>query len=263
MTSSVPPRLSPSLNALTPARAANLAARTDFTWHQRFELIPGVYTPGVSDVEFLLNAAGVSERLDDATVLDIGTTNGGAAFACESRGAKRVVAVDIYDEHWFGFAAIKEALGSRAEHVQASVYELPELLREQFDLVLFWGVLYHLRHPLLAIDSVRRLTRGAASIETAVCDHELPRDRDLAVARFYRRDELAGDGSNWFSPTVAALTDWCLSSGLEPTRVSVWPETAPARAMLVASPTDGDPEYMTLSYERPLKASVGDGADFR
>ena len=164
---------------LTPELARELAARTDFVWHQRFELAGGVYTPGASDIPWLMNKAAVPERLDGATVLDIGTTNGGAAFECERRGARRVVAVDIADENWFGFATLKRALGSSVEHVQASIYELPEVLGEQFDVVLFWGVLYHLRHPLLALDNVRRLARGTVSIETAVSDHELGDARDL------------------------------------------------------------------------------------
>ena len=90
-----------------PSSPAELAARTDFVWHQRFELADGVYTPGASDIPWLMDKAAVPERLDGATVLDIGTTNGGAAFECERRGARRVVAVDIADENWFGFAALK------------------------------------------------------------------------------------------------------------------------------------------------------------
>ncbi len=239
---------------LTPVLARELAARTDFVWHQRFELAGGVYTPGSSDVSGLMNTAAVPERLDGATVLDIGTTNGGAAFECERRGARRVVAVDIADENWFGFATLKRALGSSVDHVQASIYELPELLGEQFDVVLFWGVLYHLRHPLLALDNVRRLARGTVSIETAVSDHELGDARDLPLARFFRTDELAGDSSNWFAPNVAALTDWCRSCGLEPRTVLSWPDPLPARAMVVAEP--GDAEWKTLSYEQPLICSV-------
>jgi SAM-dependent methyltransferase len=234
--------------------AIELAARTDFVWHQRFELAEGVYAPGASDIPWLMDKAGVPERLEGATVLDIGTTNGGAAFECERRGARRVVAVDIADENWFGFATLKTALGSSVEHMQASIYELPELLREQFDVVLFWGVLYHLRHPLLALDNVRRLARGTVSVETAVSDHELGEHRHLPLARFYRTDELGGDSSNWFAPTVAALTDWCRSCGLEPTRVLSWPEPLPTRAMVVAQP--GDPEWARLSYEQPLSCSV-------
>lgn len=252
------------LSIPAPDRATELAARTDFTWHQRFQLARGVYTPGVSNVEFLMESAGIPDRLDDATVLDIGTTNGGAAFECERRGAKRVVAVDIADENWFGFAAIKAYLGSEVDHVQANVYELPDVLGEQFDVVMFWGVLYHLRHPLLALDNVRMLTRGSVTIETAVCDHELfGADRKLPVARFFRSDELAGDSSNWFAPSIAALSDWCLSAGLEPTAIHGWPERAPHRALIAARAVPGDPEYMTLSYERPLRCSVaGHGAHF-
>ena len=72
-----------------------MAARTDFVWHQRFEIAEGVYAPGASDISWLMAKAAVPERLDGATVLDIGTTNGGTAFECERRGASRVVAVDI------------------------------------------------------------------------------------------------------------------------------------------------------------------------
>ena len=40
----------------------------------------------------------------------------------------------------------------------------------------------------------------------------------MPLARFYRKDELAADSSNWFAPSMAALGDWCGSAGLEPTR---------------------------------------------
>jgi SAM-dependent methyltransferase len=246
-----PPRPPPPTREL----AAELATRTDFVWHQRFELADGVYTPGVSDIGFLLDTAAIPQRLDGLTVLDIGTTNGGAAFECERRGARRVVAVDIADENWFGFAAIKECLGSSVEHVRASIYSLPERLGEQFDVVLFWGVLYHLRHPLLALDNVRRLARDLVSVESVVSDHLLPDNRDVPLARFFPADEFAGDGSIWFAPNVAALADWCRSCGLAPVRVVSWPESLPARAMVTGSVTH--PEWPALSYEQPLSCSVG------
>jgi hypothetical protein len=66
------------------------------------------------------------------------------------------VAVDIYPPQWFGFDALREFLGSSVEYLQGAVYDLSRLSRgERFDYVLFWGVLYHLRHPLLALDEVR------------------------------------------------------------------------------------------------------------
>jgi tRNA (mo5U34)-methyltransferase len=225
-------------------------------WHQRFQLVPGVYTPGVNDMDRLFEVSKIPPDLSGQTVLDIGTANGGAAFEAERRGAARVVAVDIYPAERFGVDAIRDFLGSHIEFVQANLYELPALLAgERFDLVLLWGVLYHLRHPLLALDAVRMLTRqpdGQAFVESAVCDFELGSQEKRSYVRFYRRHELGGDGSNWFAPSVAALVDWCQSSGFEAAVLDVVPAHAPTRCTVRITPTPDPPEYVTLSYERPL-----------
>jgi hypothetical protein len=112
-----------------------------------------------------------------------------------------------------GVAALMKFLDSKMEYVRASVYELGDRFRERFDLVIFWGVLYHLRHPLLALDNFRTVTAGEASVETVV-RRRASTTRAFALAvRCYRRDELSTDPSNWFAPTVAALEDWCISAG--------------------------------------------------
>ncbi len=223
-------------------------------WYQQFHLSENVVTPGLSakTVEWTLERAGVPERLDGLSVLDIGTSNGGAAFLAEERGAARVVAVDLCRPDWFAFDQIGEALGSKAHFVQASVYELPEILNESFDVVFFFGVLYHLRHPLLAADSLRSLTRGTLFVETAISGSP----EDPPVAQFCRLDELSGDGTNWFVPTVSCMRDWFVSSGFEERRVSWWPDEAPTRALFVGTPVDGPAEYETISYESPLHARV-------
>ncbi|MCU1489207.1 MAG: hypothetical protein JWM85_612 [Acidimicrobiaceae bacterium] len=242
----------------------SLAARTDFLWHQRFELAPGIFSPGTNDVDWLLHTAGVPADLTGASVLDIGTTNGGAAFTMERRGAERVVATDIVDPMHFGFEAIRSALGSSVEFRRLSVYEVSRSIQEQFDYVVFWGVLYHLRHPLLALDNVRAVTGQTAYVETAVCDAELQAHADTPLARFYRLDELGADSSNWFAPNVRALLDWCRSCGLDPTAVSSWPQECASRAMVTAVAVPGVPEYQAVSYERPLLCSVaGLGLDGR
>ncbi|HEY1450042.1 MAG TPA: DUF1698 domain-containing protein [Solirubrobacteraceae bacterium] len=241
-----------------------LLARDDFLWHQRFELAPGIFSPGANDVGWLLHTAGVPADLSGASVLDIGTTNGGAAFELERRGASRVLATDIVDSMHFGFDAIRAALGSNVEFRQLSVYEISRELQEQFDYVVFWGVLYHLRHPLLALDNVRAVTAGTAYVETAVCDADVPDLASAPIARFYRRDELGNDSSNWFAPSVSALEDWCTSCGLEPQAVNTWPQPAPSRAMVRAAAVPGPPEYQQVSYERPLLSTVaGLGLDGR
>lgn len=241
----------------TPAAAAQFIERADFVWHQRFELAPGVWTPGVSPVAWLCDLARLPVDLSGHTVLDVGTTNAGTAFELERRGAARVVAVDIFDPDQFGVRALTEFLDSKVEFVQSTVYELAERFPERFDLVICWGVLYHLRHPLLALDNLRAVTSNQASLETAVCDSELPRrQRERRLARFYRHDELAGDSSNWFAPTVTALEDWCGSAGFEVERLSAWPERGPQRAMVRLRPILGAAEYEQLSYERPLRCSL-------
>jgi len=228
-----------------------------FIWHQRFRLGEDVYTPGGNDVGWLAQTARLPEDLSGKTVLDIGTTNGGAAFEAERRGARSVVATDIVPASWFGFDQIRDFLGSDVEFAQLSVYELGSVLVERFDIVIFWGVLYHLRHPLLAIDNVREVTRELLLLETAVADDQLPAEvRGAALARFYRGDELGQDPSNWFSPTVAAVLDWCSSAGLAPELVAAWPPPTPTRCMVAATPVPGEPEYSRVSYERALRCSV-------
>jgi tRNA (mo5U34)-methyltransferase len=233
-----------------PETARRFVEQAPFVWHQRFELVPGVFTPGAHDIEWLVGATGLGEDLEGRSVLDIGTANGGAAFLAERRGARRVVAVDIYPPDWFGVGPLIELLGSKVEYLQASVYDLPSLLDEPFDVVLFLGVLYHLRHPLLALDAVRAVCAGEVFIETQVADHELPELRSSSLVRFYRGAELADDPSNWFAPTVAALLQWCESSGLRPEVLSLWPPELPSRCLLRAERAPGEPEFERISYER-------------
>ncbi|MEN3282328.1 MAG: hypothetical protein V7607_3468 [Solirubrobacteraceae bacterium] len=242
-----------------PAGATRLIDEATFVWHQRFELAPGVTTPGVNDIAFLYSLAGLPDDLSGATVLDIGTTNGGGAFEAERRGAARVLAVDIVDPGWFGFDHLHEFLGSTVEFRQGSVYELSSLVGgDRFDVVLFWGVLYHLRHPLLALDQVRAVAGDRVYVETAVSDWELPDDqRERPLARFYRRDELGADPSNWFAPTSALLGDWLGSSGMEVVDLqSFGGEEGPTRAHASCVVSSGEPEWRELSYEAPLRVTV-------
>ena len=244
----------PAPNLPSEQAARDLVANADFIWHQRFELVPGVDTPGENDIVGLLDTAGIPADLSGKSAVDIGTTNGGAAFELERRGAERVVAVDLVPPEHYGFAALHDFLGSKVEWLRASVYEVGSVLGEQFDLVLFLGVLYHLRHPLLALDNVRALLGGDAVIETAVLDGEEPELIGKPVARFLRGAGFHADSSNWFVPTVAGLLDWSASSGLAPELVATWPEGAPERAMVRAQRSE--PEWQRLSFESPVDARV-------
>lgn len=234
--------------------AERFLAGANFRWHQRFRLAGDVYTPGRNNIEWLYRVSGLPDDLSGKAVIDIGTTNGGTAFECERRGAARVVAVDIFPATHFGFSAIKEFLGSKVEFVQRSVYELPSLLSERFDIVVFWGVLYHLRHPLLALDCVRELCvneDSIVSIETAIADGRVTEVKPELVL-FYR-DAMQGDTTNWFCPSSMVVRDWCISSGFDAEVLERWPSEAPTRCMVRARRASGAPEFARLSYERPLR----------
>jgi tRNA (mo5U34)-methyltransferase len=97
----------------------------------------------------------IPKDLTGMTVLDIGCNGGFYSIEMKRRGAKRVLGID-HDEVYLNqarFAANVLELDIAFE--QMSVYEVPKL-RERFDLVLFMGVFYHLRHPLLALDLLRQ-----------------------------------------------------------------------------------------------------------
>jgi tRNA (mo5U34)-methyltransferase len=165
------------------------------------------------------------------------------------------VAVDVLDSAWFGFRALTELFDSKAEFVQCSLYELPEVLDETFDIVVFWGVLYHLRHPLLGLDGVRRLARDLVYLETAVADFR--DDASDTVARFHQLDDLGDDFSNWWSPTTAALIAWCRSAGFDVLNTRPIPDGEPAtRCLATLRVVPGEPEYSRVSYEQPLRAAV-------
>jgi tRNA (mo5U34)-methyltransferase len=234
----------------TEEEARKFLDAADFVWHQRIELAPGVFSPGVNEINLMLEHSSLPP-VSGKSVLDIGTCNGGVLFELERRGASRLVGVDIYDQEWFGFAALRAFLDSKAEYLQASVYELDAVLGERFDIVLFLGVLYHLRHPLLALDALRAVTKQYAVLETEICDGKIAALAQEPVTLFYRGNQLNADHSNWFVPSRRTLVDWCESCGFSVAHVL--DTGAGNRALVGMTPTAGYPEYYENTYERPLK----------
>lgn len=150
------------------------------------------------------------------SVLDVGCNAGFYAFEMKRRGAERVVGVD-HDEDYLAQARFaSEVLGLDVEFRQLDVFGL-DTLEERFDLVLFLGVLYHLRHPLLGLEKVRAVTRRAMLFQTLLIDDgpEITPHPDYAfdeidvmTAPGWPRLHLvehsfAGDCTNWFVPNRA------------------------------------------------------------
>jgi tRNA (mo5U34)-methyltransferase len=148
------------------------------------------------------------EDLSGKRVLDVGAWDGWFSFECERRGAQ-VVAVDCVALDTFLEA--KELIGSRVEYLTLDVNELSARRLGRFDIVLFFGVLYHLRHPLLGLERVVELCTDMALIESYVI---APENRAIpAVMEYYERAELGGQIDNWCGPSPECLLSFCRSAG--------------------------------------------------
>jgi len=111
----------------------------------------------------------IPKDLTGKTVLDIGAWDGFFSFECERRGAARVVAIDSYawDHHGKdGFLLAHDVLGSKVEHRRMNAEDIDAAVLGTFDLVLFLGVLYHLRSPIAVLERLRAVTAGTLICET-------------------------------------------------------------------------------------------------
>ena len=110
----------------------------------------------------------IPKDLTGKTVLDMGSWDGFWAFECERRGAKRVLAIDTWvSERQYGtFLYARERLGSKVDHLKLDAHDVSPERTGKFDLVLCFGLLYHLRHPLLALEKIRSVSLDQLIIET-------------------------------------------------------------------------------------------------
>jgi tRNA (mo5U34)-methyltransferase len=229
-----------------------LRARVNaLVWHHQIDLGHGVVTPGLGA------SGQIAEEhfppFAERSVLDIGAWDGYYSFLAERQGAARVVALDHYawgvdlpartaywdacrdrgelpdhgkDETEFwredlpgrrGFDIAHEALASRVEPVVADLMTADLDALGTFDVVLYLGVLYHMKEPLHALERVRRVTGEVAVIETEAV--WVPGFEHQPMSAFFPGDELARDYGNWYAPNRAALVGWCRAAGF--TRVEV------------------------------------------
>jgi tRNA (mo5U34)-methyltransferase len=191
-------------------REFSQSVRERFRYHS-IELRDGTILPGLQSVEHLrwrLSLFGLPEDLRGKRVLDIGAWDGWFSFECERRGAE-VVAVDCVELDTFLEA--RALLGSRVEYLALDMAELTAKRLGRFDIVLFLGVLYHLRHPLLGLERVLELCTDMALIESFVIAKET---RDVpTVMEFYEGGELGGQIDNWCGPSPECLLAMCRSAG--------------------------------------------------
>jgi tRNA (mo5U34)-methyltransferase len=168
-------------------------------------------------------------RLDGWTALDIGCNAGYYSFELARRGA-RVTGIDV-DPHYLKqaqWAAREFGLDADVEFRQMQVYDLAAE-EEKFDLVLFMGVFYHLRYPLLGLDIVARRTGRLMVFQTLTIpgmdvyedtwDHPIHEREALQDPGWPRmafiEHRFASDPTNWWVPNHAAVEALLRSSGLD------------------------------------------------
>ena len=181
-------------------------------WYHSIELNDGTVLEGVVALDTLkLRLARMPIPLDlrGRRVLDVGAWDGWFSFALEKRGAE-VVALDCVELDTFMKA--RALLGSKVEFREMDVMELSPAALGHFDIVLFLGVLYHLKHPLLALEKVCELTRDMAIVESHVSDAGA-RQTGIPKLEYYETDELGRQFDNWFGPTIDCLLAFCRTAG--------------------------------------------------
>jgi tRNA (mo5U34)-methyltransferase len=184
-------------------------------WYHSFRLPDGIEIKGLIPVEWLEYRWYQFHFPADLTgkrVLDIGTWDGWFSFEAERRGAT-VTAIDTIEQPTFREVANK--LQSRVDYRIVDLFEVREAGLGTFDYVLFLGVLYHTKHPLLALEIVCGLTEDVAIVESFVTDwKDWERNRDaIPTLEFYETDELGGQLDNWFGPSVECLIGLCRAAG--------------------------------------------------
>ncbi|ARQ12302.1 SAM-dependent methyltransferase protein (plasmid) [Rhizobium etli] len=169
----------------------------------------------------------VPKDLEGCSVLDIGCNAGFYALEMKRRNAGRVLGIDSDPRYLKQARFAADHFGLDVEFRQMSVYEVSKL-GERFDLVLFMGVLYHLRHPLLALDLLYEhvvadlmlfqcLQRGEERIAKLGEDYDFSEwkifDRSDFPKLFFVEERFAADPTNWFIPNKAAVEAMLRSSG--------------------------------------------------
>lgn len=120
-----------------------------------------------------------------------------------------------------GFDLARAALGSHVRPVVGDFMSMDLDPLGQFDVVLFLGVLYHLKDPFYALRRLREVTKSLAVIETAAV--VLPEWTDDRLWMFIEGTELNEDPSNWWAPTATGLVAACRAAGFAKSRVVLEP----------------------------------------
>jgi tRNA (mo5U34)-methyltransferase len=169
----------------------------------------------------------IPSDLSGKTVLDVGCNGGFYSIEMKRRGASRVVGIDSDPQYLAQARFAAEVCEADIEFHQLDVYNVAQL-NEQFDIVLFMGVLYHLRHPLLALDLLyqhvvkdvlvfQSLLRGPREVTPIAENYPFAETEVFAThgypVMYFVEKRYADDPTNWWIPNRACAEAMLRSAG--------------------------------------------------
>lgn len=234
-------------------------------WFHRIDLGGGLYTKTASvmdePVDHPLGPWQTIQKLlprdlSGKTLLDVGCNAGFYAFEARRRGAKRVLGVDGQRQHVRQGLFVRKVLGLDVEFRRLNVYELSPRTVGKFDITLALGLLYHLKHPILALENLYQVTKELLVIETAIMP---PRQTPKSFAHSFgaaktvlhslayveNPHDAKEQVFNWFLPGVDALTALLRNTGFAEVELV---EVKDDRAVVVCRKAKGEAAADALKH---------------
>ena len=190
-------------------------------WWHRIDLGDGRITPGRDATQEKLETLHLPNSLSGKTVLDIGAWDGFFSFEAEKRGALSVTALDSWawsGKSWStkdGFLFARHALKSHVKDIECEVEDISPETLGRFDVVLFLGVLYHMKNPLKSLECVSSVTNDLLILET----HADMVQSKIPLMKYYRHAELDDDATSYWGPNPAAIEAMLQSAGFRNIRM--------------------------------------------
>ncbi len=174
-------------------------------------------------------AHAIPQDLTGRTVLDVGCNGGFYSIEMKRRGADRVLGIDFDDRYLNQARFAAEVTGEDIEFRKLSVYDVASL-GERFDVVLFMGLLYHLRHPLLALDLIhdhvagdllvyQSMQRGSNAVHATAANYDFFEQGHFDDPGYpkmhFIEHQYANDWTNWWAPNAACSAAMLRSAGFQ------------------------------------------------
>ncbi len=196
---------------------------------QGVQTAPNHFLGDYPQVKFQRFQSAIPANLSGRSVLDIGCNAGFYSLEMKRRGAERVVGIDSDPRYLAQARLAASVLNADIEFRQMSVWDVASL-NEKFDLVIFMGVFYHLRHPLLALDLIHEhvardlllfqsMQRGSAEVFEPEPNYQIWQteqfNRPDYPAMYFVERSYSHDATNWWIPNRSCVEAMLRSSGFE------------------------------------------------